>query len=590
MNQPTTDRKLISKLMFKLLPIQVLLCMIGAVNGIISSLFAGNFVGKQAMSAVGVYSPILLFIGAVSTMLISGSSILCGKYMGKNQVERTQDIFSMANFISILVSGLMIAALVIIALFDLTGFLTKDPEIRPILNSYMLGQAIGVLPMMLGNQFAAFLSLENKIRQTTSAGVIYIVANTLLNYLFVQVLHLEAFGLALASSLGQWIFLLCEARCFFMKDTRLRLTIKRIRWRDAGDIVRIGAPGAIGNGYQTVRGIIVNTLIGQFVGSVGISAFTAANTLLSFAWTVPGGMLAVSRMLISISVGEEDRQTLTDVMRNMFYRFLPLMCLISALIIVFAEPLTRLYYRDPADPVYMMTVWGFRLLPLCMPLSVIAMHFSCYGQASGKQVLVHIQSALDGFISVCLFTALLIPSLGIKSVYIANILNGVVSLLVFFIYAYIKNRRVPGNMDELMVIPADFGVPPSERMDLSLRSMEEVINISHQVQSFCRQKDIDERRAYFAGLFVEEMAGNIVSHGFTKDSRKHSVDVRVVHRDGGLILRLKDDCIAFDPAARQRIVDPEDGLKNVGIRIVYTFAKEITYQNMLGLNVLTIRI
>jgi Na+-driven multidrug efflux pump len=61
-----------------------------------------------------------------------------------------------------------------------------------------------------------------------------------------------------------------------------------------------------------IRGVVVNMLLVQYVGSVGISAFTAANTLLGLFWAIPNGMLAVSRMLISISVGEEDRKTLVD--------------------------------------------------------------------------------------------------------------------------------------------------------------------------------------------------------------------------------------------------------------------------------------
>ena len=46
-----------------------------------------------------------------------------------------------------------------------------------------------------------------------------------------------------------------------------------------------------------------------------------------------------------------------------------------------------LFFRDPAAPVYMMTVWGLRILPLCMPLAIICMHFNCYGQVSGRQLL-----------------------------------------------------------------------------------------------------------------------------------------------------------------------------------------------------------
>lgn len=32
-----------------------------------------------------------------------------------------------------------------------------------------------------------------------------------------------------------------------------------------------------------------------------------------------------------------------------------------------AVPLTRMFYRDPSDPIYDMTVMGFRMLPICLP-------------------------------------------------------------------------------------------------------------------------------------------------------------------------------------------------------------------------------
>ena len=58
------------------------------------------------------------------------------------------------------------------------------------------------LPLMLGNSLAAFLLLENKGSRTLTATLVFIVVNLLLNYLFVQRMRLEAFGLALAFSLG----------------------------------------------------------------------------------------------------------------------------------------------------------------------------------------------------------------------------------------------------------------------------------------------------------------------------------------------------------------------------------------------------
>ena len=91
----SANTKMLTKLMFRLLPIQVLLAAVGAVNGIVSSFFASNYVGIDAMSAVGLYSPLNMLIGAISTILVGGSVILCGKYLGENRQDELQNVFSL---------------------------------------------------------------------------------------------------------------------------------------------------------------------------------------------------------------------------------------------------------------------------------------------------------------------------------------------------------------------------------------------------------------------------------------------------------------------------------------------------------------
>ena len=75
----SSDYKLLSKLYFRLLPYQALLLLINAANGIVDSLFASNFIGTTAMSAIGFYSPLTHFLFSISIMLVSGSQLLVGK-------------------------------------------------------------------------------------------------------------------------------------------------------------------------------------------------------------------------------------------------------------------------------------------------------------------------------------------------------------------------------------------------------------------------------------------------------------------------------------------------------------------------------
>ncbi len=583
------DGNLITRLFFRLLPIQILLAAIGAVNGTISSLFASNHVGAAAMGAIGIYNPINMILNAMTSLLVLGSTIICGKFMGAQQMERTQSVFSMDILVSVLFSAVSVALHLLAVAFGWMRLFTKDPEVLVYLNQYVLGKAIGILPFVLGQQLAAFLSLENRRTRTTVASVVFLVVNLVANYLFVAVWEMQAFGIALASSVGLVVFFVIELTHYFRRDAMMKLRFRGMSMKDLGNIFTTGFPCALGDGYQAIRGLIVNSLITMYVGSMGVSAYTTALTFVGLFWAIPGAMANVTRMLMSVSIGEQDRQSLTDVMRNTYRWCIPIMIVIAGILSALAVPITRLYYHDPAQEVFGMTVWGIRLMPLVMPLALPSMAAFAYGQASGKQGLVNVLSAFDGVVGVALFSLILMPTMSLNGVYLANILNSVAAgILIVYGYSVIMNRRLPRNMDEFMVIPKGFGVSDKDRMDVSVRSMEDVVTVSAKVSDFCRRKGIDGRRSYLAGLFLEEMAGNVVDHGFGKDGRKHSVDIRVVHKDDDLILRIKDDCIPFDPMERKDIMDPDDPMKNIGIRMVYAMASKVDHRNILGLNVLTL--
>ncbi|MBR4182912.1 MAG: hypothetical protein IKQ56_03715 [Lachnospiraceae bacterium] len=361
------DSKMIQKVMFRLLPVQILLASVGSINGIVSSLFAGNFVGVKAMTAVGLYAPYNLAIVAITAMLVGGATIICGEHIGRNDPAGIQNVFALDIALSGIISLIVTAGHLVFGMVGSFIHVTDDPEISRMLTLYVLGQAIGVIPLMLGSQLSAFLSLDNKGKRTTLAGLMYIIVNFLLNYIFVGVMGLQALGLALAPSVGLWAYFLIQAPYFMKKTSPMHFTVKGINWNESVKILKIGVPGAAGNVYNAIRGVIVNSLILTHVGAVGISAFTAANSFLSLFWAIPGGMVVVSRMMMSVSVGEEDRKSLNDTMKTALFNFIPIMFAIAVIIMVFAEPFTRLYYRDPSDPVYMMTVMGFRILPFCMP-------------------------------------------------------------------------------------------------------------------------------------------------------------------------------------------------------------------------------
>jgi len=587
--QESSDYKLLSGLFFRLLPYQVLLIVISAVNGIVDSLYASNVIGKTAMSAIGLFGPLNHFLYAASMMLVSGSQVLYGRYLAKDR-DRIHGLFSVDILFS---AGISLAISALLAISVVTGatrlLVSQEPDLE-MLNQYILGQALGIPALVLGQQLFAFLSLENQTKRTMAASILCFVVNGVLDHLFLVVFGMGTFGLGLSSSLANWAFLVFLAIWYVTGKSEWKFSFRSFRWKEALQIAQVGYPGALSRFVETFRCLIVNYLVLSYVGSVGLSAFAASNSLLAVIWAVPFGMMAVSRMLFSISIGEEDRRSLIDVMKIVLTRGMLLVGCIVALLVLLAEPLTQFFYRDPSDPVYEMTMMGFRILPLCMLLSTWSLHYGCYAQTAGKKKMAIIIPIVDGFLGVVLFSLILIPRIGMNGLYISNVLNGFLCAAVILVGAWITLKRFPRTLEDQMAIPKDFGAEEDERIDITVRNIDEVMHISTQVIAFCEKRGIDKRRSYLAGLCMEEMAGNIITHGFTKDRKKHSVDIRVIHSADQVILRIRDNCKAFNPSERARIMEPGDMGKNVGIRLVYNMARDVSYQNLLGLNVLTMRI
>jgi anti-sigma regulatory factor (Ser/Thr protein kinase) len=85
-------------------------------------------------------------------------------------------------------------------------------------------------------------------------------------------------------------------------------------------------------------------------------------------------------------------------------------------------------------------------------------------------------------------------------------------------------------------------------------------------------------------LCVEEIIVNTVKFGFTNGKQKHSAEVRLVVDDEKCIIRIRDNCIGFDPTKYFELHEYDSPTDHIGIRMVMKMVNEIDYINSLGLN------
>ena len=189
-----------------------------------------------------------------------------------------------------------------------------------------------------------------------------------------------------------------------------------------------------------------------------------------------------------------------------------------------------------------------------------------------------------------IFTAWILGTMfGLGGVEASFIVAGVLVPVLCIIIPWVKNHKFPRSVEGFLILPADFGAKKEDLYEASMRSLEDVMNASKDVMTFCLKKGIDKRSAVMLSLFVEEMGTNGVFHGF-KDVKDGSMDLRLICGDSLRVIRLRDNGRPFDPTEwleKNHPANPESGL---GIRVVTGLAKDVKYISAMELNNLTIQL
>ena len=577
----------LNHLFFRLLPVQILLVAMGAINCIVDGAVAGRFISAETVGVIGLFYSMVNLLSAVSSVLLGGTSVLCGRYMGRGEMQKTRGIFSLNLSLTLAISALITA---VCCLFPgwLADVLGADANLKAPLETYIVGFAIGIIPKQLVEQLAAFLQLERRSALGYAGITGMILTNIVLDVLFVAVFQMDVWGLALATALSNWIYLLILLPYYFTKKTQLRFSLRSICWEDLLPMLKIGMPGALLVFCLSVRGPIINRILLRHAGQDGLSAMSAFNMINGLCIALCLGISAVVRTLTSVFIGEEDRDSIRALIKIALGKGMALCVVTGAVIFALSTPITGLFFSDSGSNVFHLTRQLIRIFACSIPLVLLCNVPINYLQAQGHAAYVAVQSVFDGLLAMLIPAAILAPVMGAMGVWLANPIGMIITLLLVPAYALIYWKGLPRGMDAWLFLREDFGASGEDRLVLSIAKAEDVTRTAERVQAFCREHDTSPRTAYLAALCLEEMAGNIVRHGFSADARAHHIDCRVVYTSRGILLRIKDDCRPFNPGEWMDMVSPQDPTRNIGIRMVYRLAQDVNYRNLMGLNVLTI--
>ena len=195
---------------------------------------------------------------------------------------------------------------------------------------------------------------------------------------------------------------------------------------------------------------------------------------------------------------------------------------------------------------------------------------------------------LQNFIFPVAFAFLLSRFLGVNGVWLGFVCGETATLIAFSVVVWRHHGGFSLSADAYSMLDASFGAAADRCFECSVQTVSEAAAASSRLCAFCQEREIDRRSAMLIGLSVEEMTVNIIEHGFTKDTKEHIVDVRVVLDDDVRVIRIRDNCIGFDPTEYLELHQSDDPTAHIGLRMVMGMVKEANYVNSLGLNNLSL--
>ena len=557
---------------------------------LVDGLIVSNILGPTAMASVGLGNTSFQMVSLFCGIFAIGIQSCCSSAMGSGNHKQTQRFFS---------SGLTIVAAVMLLctvfgfifrgpLCVLLGAAREDVELYSTLHRYLTGWFFGIPGFIGFTVLSPIVTLDGNKKCVTAATAVQSVFNVGFDLFSMKVLKWDMLGAGLATGIGFDLALLVLLSNFLRKRSAFRIRFSLPDFSSLLKIVKIGTPRLTKYGCKMLAPLLINRTIIAIGGCTAMAAMSVKSSIGNFCFVAANGFAESVNLMSQVFYSEKDKAALKSTVQTAAKANIIVCTIFAALMLVGARLLAG-FFMTAGTEEYDLTVTMMCCLALSIALYGLNAEVANYLQGTRKMVPTHLQTVSHRLLFPAVSTFVLGSLMGTEGLFIALPVSEVLVLLAYIIAALLHGR---GNAagDAVLLLPDDFGYTEDDSIALKLETLDEVIGISEKINEFCLRRGIDRRRAYYAALCVEETAGNVVDHGFKKDKKSHSCEVRVMIEDDDVILRIRDDCRYFNMKERYELLKSKDVSSNIGIKLVYGIAKDINYVNILNTNTLIIRI
>ena len=373
----------------------------------IDSIVVGNYVGKEALAAVGASTPIINLLIAFFQGLATGAGVVVSRYYGaRKQEEESKAIHSFLLF-----SILFGIALSIVGYF-------VSPIILRMMNtpSDYYNDADGYLAIyFLGATFLIVYNAGTGILQAVGDSknpLYFLIATSILN-IFLDLLFVKGFvmgvdGAAWATIISECISMLLVINLLMRTKNEYKVTLKNLKidFSILKQIVEIGVPAGLQGMIVSVSNVIVMAYINQF-GSSGVAGFSCSNKIDNFMGLPVNSLMLAITTFVGQNLGARQYERVKQGVRAALVMSISIVVTLGVFVFLFSDSLMRIFTSD-MDVIEDGTI----ILRIMCPCYIFLCFHQVYSgalRASGRSSVPMITSIIAFVLMRQIFLAVAIP-------------------------------------------------------------------------------------------------------------------------------------------------------------------------------------
>lgn len=394
-----TEGSVVKNILFFSVPL-ILGNLLQQLYNTVDSIIVGNYVGSNALAAIGSSTSLVYLLIAFSQGVSVGAGVVISQRLGQKNKEGVQisvhTALALAGILGIIltVGGILFSKEILL-------WMNTPEEVLMDAVTYLRLYSAGMVFNVIYNMAAGILNVAGNSRRSLGYLAIASVTNLILDLVFIVGMKMGIAGAAIATNIGQMIS--CVLAIWFLvrtqTDYKVYLNKIKIHKSTAGLIIKIGLP----TGFQNMVISLSNILVQSSVNSFGANAMAGFGAYMK----VDGfNVLPVTSfgMAATTFVGQNFGAGKTERVKKGMWMTLGIGILYTittgVLLLTFSETIMHLFSNDPAVIAYGRQAMRF-FCPFYWVLSILhALSGTVRGTGKSMPPMIVL------LISLCLFRVL----------------------------------------------------------------------------------------------------------------------------------------------------------------------------------------